>query len=358
MVRQHRKENKIPNIFTEKIKSFMTEPFDISQFKIIDPTAEGVIDPTPETEIGLDTPPAPPSEPSAPELPVTPDFDSMFKERVGGKYEKLDDMLAAYSAHESKAKLLEDPFLGNLVEKYHKGEDLTPYIAAKAVNYDTMVPEDVAEIFIRQKYPNADAKMLTALYQKEIVEGFGLEEEDNAIGRFKFETEMAKVKETLKADQQKYLVPEPGERQSPTREQEEALRQQLETFHKMIDTDPAVRSLVTDKKIAVKYGEEVVNVGVGDPGELVEVTKNTDDFFRKFFVTSDGKPDIQKFLKIAAYAKDPAAYEATLIAFGKTKGTTAVIDQLQNPATIEPTRVGDAGLPSTMVEGFKKAIGL
>lgn len=329
------------------------EKIDISKLSFagheVDPVTEPTIEPVtePTAEPVVEAPPA------APLTVAATDFDTQFKERVGGKYEKVEDVLSLVSQYEAKAKLLDDPFLATLADKYHSGEDLTPYLQAKAVNYDTMSLEDLAEIHIRQKYPNASKEILAGLYDEEIIKGFGLDQEDNALGKFKFETEMGKVKETLKAEQAKYLTP--TERISPTKESEEALRQEIEAFNSLVENDPTVKALRADNKIAVKHGDELVYVGVDKPDHLVEMAKNSDAFF-SLFKGQNGQPDLEKFMRVAAYAKNPAAFEAALIAHGKTKATEQVIGQLQNPA-IESNRAPDAVGPANILQAFGQKLG-
>lgn len=314
-----------------------------------EPAAEVVTEPVVETTSDPVTPPTP-------ETPLTlaaTDFDTQFKERVGGKYEKVEDVLSLVSQYEAKAKLLDDPYLATLVDKYHAGEDLTPYLQAKVVNYDTMSLEDLAEIHIRQKYPNASKEILAGLYDEEIIKGFGLDQEDNALGKFKFETEMGKVKEALKAEQAKYLTP--TERISPTKEAEENLRREIEEFNKLVENDPTVKALLAEKKIAVKHGDESVYVGVDTPDDLVGMAKDSGAFF-SLFKGANGQPDLEKFMRVAAYAKNPAAFEAALIAHGKTKATEGMITQLQNPA-IESTRAPDGAGPANILQAFGQKLG-
>lgn len=314
---------------------------------VTEPAAEAVVETT-----ELSTPPAE----TTPETPLTlaaTDFNTQFKERVGGKYEKVEDVLSQLSQYEAKAKLLDDPFLATLADKYHQGEDLTPYLRAKTVNYDTMSLEDLAELHIRQKYPNASKEILAGLYEEEIIKGFGLGDEDNVLGRFKFETEMGKVKELLKAEQAKYL--EPTERISPNKEAEDRLRQEIEAFNQLVDSDPTVKALRTENKIAVKHGDESVYVGVDKADDLVEMAKDTGRFF-SLFKKEDGQIDLEKFMRVAAFANNPAAYDAALIAHGKTKATEGMIGQLQNPA-IESNRAPETGSPATLLQAFGQKLG-
>jgi len=104
----------------------------------------------------------------------------------------------------------------------------------------------------------------------------------------------------------------------------------------------------------VRYGDEDVNVGVENPSELIGYTKDTNEFL-KLFVAADGGVDMEKFLRVAAYAKNPTAFESALINFGKTKGTTAVIDKLQNPVDIK-VNGAPAGENLSMAEGIKRAL--
>lgn len=286
--------------------------------------------------------------------PVTPDFDALFKEKVGGKFERFDDFVSAYEAAQAKSKLLEDPFLDKLVNQYHTGEDITPYIHAKSMNYDAMALEDLARVKVQQTYPKAPQAIIDGLVEQSLEKYGDLTDESNALGKFMFETDMNKVREELKAEQQKYLVPDADSRQSPTKEATEKLRQQMEAFNGYVDAHAATQSLLQSNKIAVRYGDEDVNVGVENPSELIGYTKDTNEFL-KLFVAADGSADIAKFLRVAAYAKNPTAFEATLINFGKTKGTTAVIDKLQNPVDIQ--RNGGSAIENlSMAEGIKRAL--
>jgi len=98
-----------------------------------------------------------------------------------------------------------------------------------------------------------------------------------------------------------------------------------------------------------------VYVGVDKADDLVSMAKDTDAFF-SLFKGADGKPNLEHFMRVAAYAKNPAAFEAALIAHGKTKATEQVITQLQNPA-IESNRAPDTGNPANLLQAFGAAVG-
>ncbi len=286
--------------------------------------------------------------------PVTPDFDALFKEKVGGKFERFDDFVSAYEAAQAKSKLLEDPFLDKLVNQYHTGEDITPYIHAKSMNYDAMALEDLARVKVQQTYPKAPQAIIDGLVEQSLEKYGDLTDESNALGKFMFETDMNKVREELKAEQQKYLVPDADSRQSPTKEATEKLRQQMEAFNGYVDAHAATQSLLQEKKITVRYGDEVVNVGVENPERLIGYAKDANEFL-KLFLSPDGSVDMEKFLRAASRAENEAAYDAALINFGKTKGTTAVIDKLQNPVDIQ--RNGGSAIENlSMAEGIKRAL--
>lgn len=338
-------------------------------FKIIRPNETVAQEPVAAQEPVLDsqatvetqapeTPPVsdPVSTPATHETipPTAPDFDTLFKEKTGGKFEKFEDFQSAFEQAQGKANLLNDPFLSNLIEQYNSGADITPYIHAKSMNYDAMALEDLARLKVQQAYPQAPQAIIEGLLEESLEKYGDLTDESNVIGKYKFEQDMNSFREERKADQQKYLVPDADKRQSPNHEAENTLRQQIEAFNGYVDAHAATQSLLQNNKIAVRYGDEDVNVGVENPSELIGYTKDTNEFL-KLFVSADGSADIAKFLRVAAYAKNPAAFEAALINFGKAKGSTAIIDKLQNP--VDPKSNGGIATEQlTMAQGIRAAL--
>ena len=289
------------------------------------------------------TPPVAP-----PAVPDVPDFDSVFTTKFGGR--KFEEVAADLERVKETEKLLQDPFLKDFVDRYHKGEDLMPYVHARAVDYDKVDAQELAMLNLSRKYPNASKDILDKLYVDEFVKQYGLDDTENEVGRYRFETEMDRFRAELKSEQQKFLIPDQEQRQSPTREAEEKLKQELQAFYSMVDSDPNVQSVLAEKKIALKQGDESVFVGVADVDKLVKVTKSDADFYQ-LFQSSTG-PDIAKFLRVAAYALDPEGFEKALFGYGKRTATESHITNLQNPGQLpnNPPQVAAGSLAEAVLK--------
>ncbi len=311
----------------EEIMDFSKVKFDIGDDSNSNPQDGGDAEPIAPPS---DPPAAPPATEGVPIDPAPNDFDTVFATKFGGK--KVEDIAADLARVAETEKLLQDPFLKDFVDRYHKGEDLTPYIHAKSMDYDKVGSEELAMMKLGRKYPNAPKEILAKLYDDEYVKQYGLNDTENEVGKYRFDTEMDQFRAELKEEQKKFLIPDQDNRQSPTKEAEEKLKQETEAFYKMVDSDPSVQALITDKKIALKQGDESVFVGVTDPAKLVEATKS-DKAFWELFRTESGGADIGKFLRVAAFAADEEAFKAALIGYGKKQATETVITNLQNPAS-------------------------
>ena len=90
-----------------------------------------------------------------------------------------------------------DEFLTGLIEYYNETGDITPYLEAKTVDYDSMSDKDVFAKELRSRYENISDKAFASLLDRELNNRFGDLEE------YVEEGEMSLAQELLKAEADK-----------------------------------------------------------------------------------------------------------------------------------------------------------
>lgn len=292
-------------------------------------------------------------EPVQPEKPV--EVAASIKDLTKGRFEKLEDLYTEYSTLEEKLKTQEpskyefrDDYIKGLVERYEKGEDLTPYLRAKTLNLDSMSPEDLLRMDLKEKYPKATAKDLDRLYKKHVIDKFNLDpdqydEDEISVGRM----EMDKVAEAVRNEYleklKPFLQPEPaakpeGETQEPKDDPaklEAEMMERFKQFEETIRNNTASKSLLEKKVFEIPTVDgEKFNLEVEAPEELLEQAIYSDKFYKNF--EGEEGPDLNKFFMVSQFAKDPSKFIELLVQHGKELGKAQVLQEIENPS--EPDR--------------------
>jgi hypothetical protein len=256
---------------------------------IAEPIPEPVSEPTPET-----TP-----EPSpTPEPTPAPKQDFKFK----------------------------DDFIKNVVDYYEKTGDLTPYLQAKLVDFNSMSDEEVMRRSLREQYPDVSEKLFDRLYKQQVVDKYKLDadeygEEDAELGQELMKAEALKNRQKYIEWQQSFQAPAQEFQAQP----DEALQQ----FQQQVVQNDLTKSLLESKRLALSEG---FNFEIPNAEAMVEMTLDNNKFF-ELFASPEGGIDYAKWYKAVAYSQNPELVEKSLISYGKTLGREEIAKELKNPST-------------------------
>lgn len=230
-----------------------------------------------------------------------------------------------------------DDFIKNVVDYYEKTGDITPYLQAKLTDFNGMSDEELMRRELREQYPDVSDKAFDKLYKQQVVDKYKLdsetwEEDDVELGKELLKSEASKIRAKLLEWQAGFKAPDP----TPDNSQEE-IQSKLQEFQKKVTENEVTKSILNDKRIAIKTADGDFNFEIPNPNELLDMTIDNSKFFGQF--TPNGTDvDYAKWYKTAAYSKDPETFERSLINFGKTLGREEITKEIKNPST---EKIGD-----------------
>ena len=288
-------------------------------------------------------------------------FEDEFKQRTEGKYESLDDVLAALDnkSEPQKDYNFKDDFIKDLVDYYDKTGDLTPYLEAKLVDYDAMSSEQVMRHTLKKEYGKLSDKAFEQLYQREVVNKYKLDidefdEDEVSLGRELLDVEAGKHKAAYIKEQESFKAPE-----SESKNQEQEIAKQNEQWAKVIGDDSDTKTLETSKNLV--WGEDKDNLFNYEvkPEQLVEMAVDNQKFFN-LFAGDDGTVNLDKWYRVAAFAQDPDAFVKALITHGKSMGEEKIIDTVKNPSKPQKNKVStdydQSDFASGLLNAFSKKV--
>lgn len=289
-------------------------------------------------------------------------FEDEFKQRTEGKYESLDDVLAALDNKSESPKEdynFKDDFIKDLVNYYDKTGDLTPYLEAKLVDYDAMSSEQVMRHTLKKEYGKLSDKAFEQLYQREVVNKYKLDidefdEDEVSLGKELLDVEAGKLKSEYISEQESFKAPE-----SKSQNQEREIAEQNEQWAKVIGEDSETKKLTRSKSLV--WGEDENNLFHYEvkPEELVEMAVDNQKFFN-LFATEDGNVNLNKWYQVAAFAKSPDDFVKSLIAHGKSMGEEKIIDTVKNPSKPQKNKVStdydQSDFASGLLNAFSKKV--
>jgi hypothetical protein len=292
---------------------------------------------------------APVTQPPVQQEPVDP-WASITEQDVVKRFDK-----------KALLKALElDEFAIDAVEYYQSTGDLAPYAEVKTVDWAKVPDEDIMRKHLREEYAslNLTDEDFDRLFNARVADHFKINpevhsESEVATGRLLLKVEAQKHRQQFIERQQKFKAPE--RQQAPVQEPVDPAVQ-LEQAKQNILAVPAVKEFVAAKKLTLGQGDQAYNYEV-NPDEILGALYDGSQFARLTSVTdAQGNliPDYNKLIKVAAFLKDPEAFERTLINHGKTLGEKALADELENPSNntsrgtsaIEPQNIWQAAKQS------------
>jgi hypothetical protein len=286
-------------------------------------------DTTPADTKGADAtpPPADPANPVDPKLSNTESKDATPAPPADPSKDKTET--ASYK--------FKDDFIKEAVEYYEKTGDLTPYLQAKLVDFNSLSDEEIMRRGLREQYPDVSDKAFDKLYKQQVIDKFKLdaesfEEDDVELGKELLKGEASKLRAKYLDWQKGFKAPEPKADNSA-----EEMKAQLEQFANKIKEDSITKSILTDKRLAIKTADGEFNYELQNPNELLDMTLDNTKFFGQF-TKPDGQTDLEKWYLTSAFAKDPQEFIKNIGNYFKGLGREEITKDLKNPST---NTVGD-----------------
>jgi hypothetical protein len=240
-----------------------------------------------------------------------------------------------------------DDFIKGVVEFYEKTGDITPYLQAKLVDFNQMSDEEIMRRSLREQYPDVSEKAFDRLYKQQVIDKYKLDPDE--YGEDDFELGIELLKSEASKSRQKYVdwqngfkAPEPSNDSSQEQEQI-AAREALQKFEQSVKSNDLTKSILENKRLAIKVGDDEFNYEIPEPDAIVDMTVDNDKFFSQF-AAGEGQVDFSKWYKTAAYSQNPELFEKALINYGKTLGRSEVTKEIKNPSS---NTVGDVPTEST-----------
>lgn len=247
-----------------------------------------------------------------------------------------------------------DDFIKQVVEFYEKTGDLTPYLQAKLVDFNSMSDEEILRRNLREQYADLSDKAFDRLYKQQVNDKYKLDpdeygEEDSELGRELLKTEASRIRNQYLEWQNGFKAPEP----QITNEQNETIEMMKRFEHEVINND-LTKSLISNSKLSIKTSDGEFNYEIPEANSLVEMTIDNDKFFSQF-ANNNGQLDYARWYKTAAYSQNPELFEKSLINYGKTLGRSEVTKEIKNPSTAPVSDVptdGSGDFTSGLLQAF------
>lgn len=328
-------------ISIEAPAGFTPRPFDPEEEQVVAPTEEPTNEPSAEAA-PAEEPAAPPATEPTPAPPVAaePDFESIFREKIGMTPQEMTAIVDDYNALK-KRKFIDDEELvatseleKDFLRHSKRGGDVKSFVNSVYTDYTKMTAEEIIKHDILSSDPSMPKGLLERKYKAKLVE-FGwseeLEPDDKEFNEILgYESNKLRAKHVEIA--QKYKVPEKaGAPQVDNSIQEQYQRELME--------DEMVKNLHFSKKVAFGDFEYAV-----DPADVVGMITDPSRLALKF-TKPDGSADISKMLKWYALASDPDAAIKLAVDSALKKQKLEVIKQEVNPSVI-PAAAPVTGTPT------------
>lgn len=249
---------------------------------------------------------------------------------------KLAEAQEAVRVLSSQPKL-GDEFITGLVSRYNKGEDLTPYIYAKSIDYTKMTDKQILFENLRRENPKLSKEHLDVVFEIELEkykqdEPSKYDEREVERGAILLQVHTDKIREQLAKEQQQYLAPPVSDRPSIDPDTQAV----VEGWVNEINSSGITKSIKEKKSLSVKLkGKDYflpvaqVETIVGDIQDLSAAA------FWQHHLDKDGNPDLNKLYDTYNYVYNKDAVIAKIFEIGEEYGKSQILE-------------GDAGKNSTL----------
>lgn len=230
-----------------------------------------------------------------------------------------------------------DDFIKGVVDYYEKTGDLSAYLQAKLTDFQGMTDEELMRRELREQYPDVSDKAFDKLYRQQVVDKYKLdneqwEEDDVELGRELLKSEASKIRTKLVEWQKGFIAPEP---KPDTRAEE--MKQALQEFEKGVRNNDITKSIIDNKRIAIKTTDGDFNYEIADSNALVDMTIDNTKFFGQF-TNPEGQIDYNKWYLTSAFSQNPEGFIKSIGNYFKGLGREEITKEIKNPSTAS---VGD-----------------
>lgn len=230
-----------------------------------------------------------------------------------------------------------DEFLTGLIEYYNETGDITPYLEAKTVDYDSMSDKDVFARELKSKYENISDKAFASLLDRELNNRFGdleeyVEEGEMSLAQELLKAEADKLRRQFKETQSKFAAPQrESDEELRVKQEAEAAEAQAKA-EEAIMSNAVVKEFLGNKTLKVKYGGEEFNFEPKDKDSIMSMTKDLNSFMQLFATGNEANPvDFEKWLTVVSFAQDPDNFLKGVRSSAKAVASDKVLNEIRNP---------------------------
>jgi len=242
---------------------------------------------------------------------------------------QLDDL--PKDSPETTEYKFKDDFIKKAVDYYEKYGNLTPFLEATSVDYDSIGDTDLLKMNFDKENSDLSPKARQRLFEKEL-ERYNLDsydEDDAEVGQALLKRDAAKIRTSLKEEQSKFVQSIQPNVQEQQVSQEELDAQRNES-RKLIET--GVSNVIKNNFIKLEANGEGINYQIADKSKVVDYALDSSQFLSTF--AKDGQVDWDKWTKVVAFAENPTVFIDELIKHGKSLGRKSMEAELKN---VKPT---------------------
>lgn len=254
------------------------------------------------------------------------DESSISNEDAPSEAESQLDELPKDSPEATEYKFKDD-FIKKAVEYYEKYGNLTPFLEATSVDYDSVGDTDLLRMKFDKENSDLSPKARQRLFEKEL-EKYNLDsydEDDAEVGQALLKRDAAKVRASLKDEQTQFVQSIQPSVQEPQVSKEELDAQRNES-RKIVET--GVSSAIKNNFIKLEANGEGINYQIADKNKVVDYALDSNQFLSTF--AKDGQVDWDKWTKVVAFAENPTVFIDELIKHGKSLGRKSMEAELKN----------------------------
>lgn len=280
------------------------------------------------------------AQPQAPPDVVAPNWQDVLKTQP------KDDVLSALGVDASRlsmAEKLDDKML-KFLQTWQNGGDVKAYLQAMTTDYQNMSPEQIMRLDLQRQFPEMSESEVNRLYKRKVEDFYKLNAElydadEVEDGKLLLKADAQKIRQSFMKEQSDLLLSAP-----PAIEQVDTLAakqaenaQILADYNKSLEADPFVKSFRETKAIKIGEGQESFNLTIDNPENVIALLNNA-DVFAKALLNADGTANFATQLNLATFLSNPKAYNAMLIAYGKTLGQASISNDIENASIQNPNQ--------------------
>lgn len=245
-------------------------------------------------------------------------------------------------------ELKEDEFVKKLITYRKEHGNINPFIEAATKDWDKFSHEQLILDDLKKQYSSLSPEKAEKIARAEFNSKYNFkadesltDEENNEAAELKaiqLEAQAERIRQIRKEEQKNFLdsvkpVDKNAELQRQMQENQTKAQAEALAFKAQVESHPFTTRLQTEKTINLGASEKSFKYTVNPDvikGQIYDVNK-FDDLFWK-----DGKFDVEKWSKVAAYANDISGFEDSLINHGMSLGTKNIVEgELENAKPIK-----------------------